>query len=242
MTRSGSAGMIVRPKAPDVTDLKREHTMTRSSSMAGGLAAQIKSAVAGADPLAQAPGIRRPLSRSSVARRRPAPKVITESAVQFRSGSLAGLRGEGGLDDSQRSLPTPSTCCPTSPGGISPPGSTKKASGYPGLVPGLGPATLAADVRGALCSVQTAPSAGAGGNSEIRTEVFRVGAPLLRSTISLSMNMTRTASEKNATDEKDAAGRRDEDEDGSDVESVRSSSEIGLDDLGTLKVTLDFPC
>ncbi|CAK0871208.1 unnamed protein product, partial [Prorocentrum cordatum] len=74
MTRSGSTGMLVRPKAADATDFKREHTMLRSSSIAGGLAAQIKSAVAGADPLAQAPGVRRPLSRTTISRRRPAPK------------------------------------------------------------------------------------------------------------------------------------------------------------------------
>jgi len=262
MTRSGSTGMLVRPKAADATDFKREHTMLRSSSIAGGLAAQIKSAVAGADPLAQAPGVRRPLSRTTISRRRPAPKVITDGAVQLRSGSLANLCAEGGLDDSLRSLPTPSTCCSTSPGGGSPPGSTKTA-GYPaGPCPRLlqqsdlaqKPETaLAADVKGALCSVQMAPDAGPGGNSDIRTKVFRVGAPLLRSTIPLSISMGRsggtsaatraaTASEPAAPSGQGAPGHRDEDEDMSDVESVRSSSEIGVDDLGTLKVTLDFPC
>lgn len=251
MTRSGSTGMLVRPKAADATDLKREHTMIRSSSI-GGLAAQIKSAVSGADPLAQAPGVRRPLSRTAVVRRRPAPKVITDSALQLRSGSLANLGAEGGLDDSQRSLPTPSTCCPASPGGGTSPPSSNATSGYPAppyprllhqnepaAPPGTG---LVADVKGALCSVQMATHAGAGGTSEVRTKVFRVGAPLLRSTIPLSISMGRTASEPTAPNDKDAAGRGDEDEDQSDVESVRSSSELGMDDLGTLKVTLDFPC
>jgi hypothetical protein len=77
---------------------------------------------------------------------------------------------------------------------------------------------------------------GAGSASEIRTKVFRMGAPLLRSTIPLNMNVGRPAPEERK--EKPEAK---DDGDASDVESVLSSSELGVDDIGALNVTLDFP-
>jgi len=84
-------------------------------------------------------------------------------------------------------------------------------------------------------------------NAEIRTKVFRMGAPLLRSTIPVNLGTPRVteaqmlAAAAERRRQKDA-GSGDDDTDDSDVETVLSLSDIGVDDQGALSVTLDFPC
>jgi len=85
-------------------------------------------------------------------------------------------------------------------------------------------------------------------NAEIRTKVFRMGAPLLRSTIPVNLGAPRAteaqllAAAAERQRQKDAGSGCDDDTDDSDVETVLSLSDIGLDDQGALSVTLDFPC
>lgn len=72
------------------------------------------------------------------------------------------------------------------------------------------------------------------GSSEIRTKVFRIGAPLLRSTIPVTLGSKSKEAQPSSkiTDEKD----------GSDVETILSLSDGECDHEGQLSVTLDFPC
>lgn len=93
------------------------------------------------------------------------------------------------------------------------------------------------------CSVNPA----ADPNAEIRTKVFRMGAPLLRSTIPLSLGSPRLkeAHLRASAEERrrrQADGVQDSDDEGSDVETVLSLSDVGIDDKGALSVVLDFPC
>ncbi|CAJ1380971.1 unnamed protein product [Effrenium voratum] len=70
-------------------------------------------------------------------------------------------------------------------------------------------------------------------STEIRTKVFRIGAPLLRSTIPVTLGKSRDTKQTAAsTGEKD----------GSDVETILSLSDAEAVDEGHLSVTLDFPC
>uniref|UniRef100_A0A7S2F0B5 Uncharacterized protein n=1 Tax=Alexandrium andersonii TaxID=327968 RepID=A0A7S2F0B5_9DINO len=74
-------------------------------------------------------------------------------------------------------------------------------------------------------------------SAEIRTKVFRMGAPLLRSTIPLSLGEhSRRASAGHALN----VNHGDAFDDGEE-ETVLSVSD-GEDELGALSVTLDFPC
>jgi len=94
------------------------------------------------------------------------------------------------------------------------------------------------------CSINPA----ADPNAEIRTKVFRMGAPLLRSTIPLSLgsprlNEARLRASAEDRRRREADGEEDDsDFEGSDVETVLSLSDVGIDDQGALSVTLDFPC
>ncbi|CAE8627549.1 unnamed protein product, partial [Polarella glacialis] len=86
-----------------------------------------------------------------------------------------------------------------------------------------------------------------GASSEIRTKVFRMGAPLLRSTIPVSLGNSRNVAptdEASSWRKSKAAGSGEGDEDeGSDVETILSLSDVGCDDdQAVLSVTLDFPC
>mmetsp|Transcript_137039 Transcript_137039/g.273323 ORF Transcript_137039/g.273323 Transcript_137039/m.273323 type:complete len:99 (-) Transcript_137039:51-347(-) len=87
------------------------------------------------------------------------------------------------------------------------------------------------------CSVNTGGYPGA----EIRTKVFRIGAPLLRSTIPVSLGMSRAETPRGAckvpTSGDKVAGDGD-----SDVETVMTLSDGEQEDPGSLSVTLDFPC
>lgn len=86
-------------------------------------------------------------------------------------------------------------------------------------------------------------------NSEIRTKVFRMGAPLLRSTIPVSLGtprMTEAQLMESARGKQDRKNRPKtegvQEEEDSDVETVLSLSDVGIEDQGTLSVTMDFPC
>jgi len=102
----------------------------------------------------------------------------------------------------------------------------------------------------AQCTISTEGE----GGGEIRTKVFRIGAPLLRSTIPVSLGMGRggykacpdlpvapqPCEPEKTKKSKGKAG--DEEGDGSDVETILSLSDADQEDLGQLSVTLDFPC
>ena len=75
------------------------------------------------------------------------------------------------------------------------------------------------------------------GSSEIRTKVFRIGAPLLRSTIPVSLG----GKNKDAKVVKTPPGDENE-KDGSDIETILSLSDGEVEHEGQLSVTLDFPC
>lgn len=91
-------------------------------------------------------------------------------------------------------------------------------------------------------SLEAAPSAQCTisdnqGPTEIRTKVFRIGAPLLRSTIPVNLG-------GKSKDHKDSKRnpKVEEDREGSDVETILSLSDGECDHEGQLSVTLDFPC
>lgn len=78
-------------------------------------------------------------------------------------------------------------------------------------------------------------------NTEIRTKLFRMGAPLLRSTIPVVVG------DRHPTEAQALAAARNRKsregggcDSGSDAEPVMSDSDIGIDDLSGLSVTFDF--
>eukprot|EP00421_Protoceratium_reticulatum_P047167 CAMPEP_0168452148 /NCGR_PEP_ID=MMETSP0228-20121227/48999_1 /TAXON_ID=133427 /ORGANISM="Protoceratium reticulatum, Strain CCCM 535 (=CCMP 1889)" /LENGTH=77 /DNA_ID=CAMNT_0008466781 /DNA_START=29 /DNA_END=262 /DNA_ORIENTATION=- len=71
--------------------------------------------------------------------------------------------------------------------------------------------------------------------SEIRTKVFRMGAPLLRSTIPVALSMPKQDAALKARLAREG-------DPGSDVETVLSISDVEVEEQGALSVTLDFPC
>ena len=75
------------------------------------------------------------------------------------------------------------------------------------------------------------------GPSEIRTKVFRIGAPLLRSTIPVTLG-----GKKDAKPTSKVEGFEGDEKDGSDVETILSLSDGEHAEEGQLSVTLDFPC
>lgn len=102
------------------------------------------------------------------------------------------------------------------------------------------------------CTINTEVELGTG---EIRTKVFRIGAPLLRSTIPVSLgrgpapatleaeaqhNQQQGQSERKRRNRR-LRNARDSDDD-EDVETVLSLSDVEVEDQGALSVTLDFPC
>ena len=75
------------------------------------------------------------------------------------------------------------------------------------------------------------------GPSGIRTKVFRIGAPLLRSTIPVTLG-----GKKDAKPTSKVEGFEGDEKDGSDVETILSLSDGEHAEEGQLSVTLDFPC
>ena len=117
----------------------------------------------------------------------------------------------------------PCAQCVASPPSVAP--SSVQNSAIP---PAFAPQGLA--VPSAHCKISE------GGASEIRTKVFRIGAPLLRSTIPVSIGGRRDSKNMKSVQ------RPVENGDGSDVETILSLSEEECAEEGQLSVTLDFPC
>ncbi|CAE7483572.1 unnamed protein product [Symbiodinium natans] len=119
-----------------------------------------------------------------------------------------------------------------------------RAAGYPRKPSGAGlpkaPAPGVAIVSPPAAPEAATPSAhctiSEGGASEIRTKVFRIGAPLLRSTIPVTVGGRRESKGVNM------AQHKVDKEDGSDVETILSLSEGECAEEAQLSVTLDFPC
>lgn len=92
------------------------------------------------------------------------------------------------------------------------------------------------------CTVSTEADA----STEIRTKVFRIGAPLLRSTIPVCLGTPRqeVKSARGAPPARESPTAAAADDGGdSDVETVLSLSDVEFEEeKGSLQVTLDFPC
>eukprot|EP00928_Gymnodinium_smaydae_P091067 TRINITY_DN74773_c0_g1_i1.p1 TRINITY_DN74773_c0_g1~~TRINITY_DN74773_c0_g1_i1.p1 ORF type:complete len:329 (-),score=48.49 TRINITY_DN74773_c0_g1_i1:85-999(-) len=123
------------------------------------------------------------------------------------------------------------------------------ASSGPAPASGVKPVQLA-EVGNMHCSISTDTDPA----SQIRTKVFRMGAPLLRSTIPVSLGRSaaaapgRSGQASQPADDARRGGARApaDDEDGEltdeDVETVLSLSDVEFENQGHLSVTLDFPC
>ncbi|CAK9095751.1 unnamed protein product [Durusdinium trenchii] len=83
-------------------------------------------------------------------------------------------------------------------------------------------------------------------SSEIRTKVFRIGAPLLRSTIPVSLGARGGygGGRVPAAPAPEVKTRREgeEEKEGSDIETILSLSDGEAEPEELLSVTLDFPC
>lgn len=221
--------------------------------MAASIKASLKEQVAGVASPALS-GVARPQSRGATSKRRPAPKVITEDALQLSPTS----RKAQGLDFSLGELLAQDIYAPL-------PASRKKKtqgevrthsprSPVASMLEGNSAAALSAsasELLGCLAQAHGSPnphctiSADRDGTTEIRTKVFRMGAPLLRTSIPVSLGLSREGrrlAEEQANDRTPKAAHDEEDGEGSDMETILSLSDIGVDDQGTLSVTLDFPC
>eukprot|EP00441_Pelagodinium_beii_P025323 CAMPEP_0197659392 /NCGR_PEP_ID=MMETSP1338-20131121/47486_1 /TAXON_ID=43686 ORGANISM="Pelagodinium beii, Strain RCC1491" /NCGR_SAMPLE_ID=MMETSP1338 /ASSEMBLY_ACC=CAM_ASM_000754 /LENGTH=255 /DNA_ID=CAMNT_0043236293 /DNA_START=24 /DNA_END=791 /DNA_ORIENTATION=- len=214
----------------------------------------IKDAVAGVASPALAGAVSRPSSRGAT-RRRPAPKVITEGAVQMSNpgsplhGSVASesKRGLAGVMGVSELLASPLR--PTLPKDKDPEASQQTPAK---LVASPSPSEPSSSpkIKGSMdsengpngyCTISTEPD----GVSEIRTKVFRIGAPLLRSTIPVILGSAPRAKGENDVPElRPRRGKSQScDDDGSDVETILSlSDQEDAVDGGQLSVTLDFPC
>lgn len=277
------------------------------TALAGGLGLpsksgqSIKDAVAEVASPATSGAAVRPSSRGATARRRPAPKVITDSALQVtesspsspqhasspgRSQQLAGAMGLSSLLGSDLRTPLPLASQKTAEASGPSVADTKEAvASAPQAEPAApqkkeheaaapvaaadstsSPAQRSPVAKKFISGMENAPNAhctiSTGGEcgGEIRTKVFRMGAPLLRSTIPVSLGggyrggggyggYPRTDDGKKGQkgkgkgqEQPPLAPARD-DQDGSDVETILSQSDGEEDDgLGQLSVTLDFPC
>mmetsp|Transcript_24609 Transcript_24609/g.56795 ORF Transcript_24609/g.56795 Transcript_24609/m.56795 type:complete len:171 (+) Transcript_24609:68-580(+) len=163
----------------------------------------------------------RPKDNPSTApgRRRPVPKALSRAAVQLP---------EAGAELAAVDVP---------------PEVTPAVSSSPPAQQGIDAGTKASgahQVPAAQCpSGQCAVSVN-GVESEIRTKVFRMGAPLLRSTIPVSLGRTAREDEHVQT-RSTQAGLLVNDED-DEAETVLSMSDCDMADQGSLAVTMDFPC
>jgi len=78
-------------------------------------------------------------------------------------------------------------------------------------------------------------------NEEIRTKVFRIGAPLLRSTIPVPLGRSSTVDSLGGICEGSQTGAA-ERPGNDEMETVLSLSDVESEDPGQLSITLDFPC
>lgn len=216
------------------------------------LAPSIKDAVAGvASPALAGASVSRPSSRGAV--RRPAPKVITEGAISVGASSpntptkaselrsspsrpgAAGMMGVSGLLSTDLRAPLPAAARKSSQPTVTVPDAYSQAVVSPTKVMGL---DLDASV-GASCAISVDRAA----DTEIRTKVFRMGAPLLRSTIPVTIGSKPRETKEARRQRRAAQANDDGDAGGSDVETIMSLSDCDVEDQPVaLSVTLDFPC
>lgn len=190
--------------------------------------------------------------RKAGARMRPVPKAITESAVHIGTSQASSPKSVQSTSPSSELTRTDAAASPSLPDNGIGNGvklATDRQAGY-------GVAHLQAQT----CKVQTQSTNGgyshsdllhsnphcsistdADPNAEIRTKVFRMGAPLLRSTIPVSLGRSQTKDSLCNSSARNPVVDGDNIED-EDVETVLSLSDVEGDDHGSLAVTLDFPC
>mmetsp|Transcript_9797 Transcript_9797/g.15963 ORF Transcript_9797/g.15963 Transcript_9797/m.15963 type:complete len:247 (+) Transcript_9797:63-803(+) len=192
--------------------------------------------------------IQKPQCKSG-ARTRPAPKIITDSAVHLASNTSQASSPTSTLSQSPSEQNRPVTMAPFPfpTNGYANPvtHATARQAGYGGVplqeqsakISNGGYASSDLMDANPHCSISTDVDPGA----EIRTKVFRMGAPLLRSTIPVSLGRAQTAASLGSSSARKQTIDDDcvEDE---DVETVLSLSDAEFDDQGSLAVTLDFPC
>jgi len=242
---SGYGGASKAPVAPACKDLSQEVPAGKELA---------PEALSGSNVETQ---ITRPCSGSSGSRRRPAPKAITENAMQLPSPGSLPVSGSkpssspkmvnGGKNKAAGRLPTveapplaPMPASDTAPGPRGVDGTAQKDRPPVGktLCDALCE-TLMSDANqgNPHCSISTEGDAAA----EIRTKVFRIGAPLLRSTIPVSLGRTPAGYGGDVVQQSNVHGDCVEGED-EGVETVLSLSDTEFEDQGALSVTLDFPC
>lgn len=215
----------------------------------------------------------RPSSRGASKRRQSSkgpPDAVLETGNARRTASASGRRPE--QDD--HSNPTPRSsglaggrsvesgqyaggAVPVASGGFSSVDNGGRGLGRGGRGRGRGQSQQpqAQGVDPVDCSESANPhctiSMGTDASAEIRTKVFRIGAPLLRSTIPVSLGRNGYGSgygamqqppvaAATAAEQKKTHGSNSDSDD--EVETVLSISDAEVEDPGQLSVTLDFPC
>lgn len=146
---------------------------------------------------------------------------------------------KGGVPASPRGTPTTPVSLASTPAAVTRVMQSSPQAPSPQLSPGTEKCMeISLDAEGEQTSIVTEGHP----CTEIRTKVFRMGAPLLRSTIPIQLG-TRRPSMVESMGGKDREMRRDSGSDaGSDAEMVLADDDdIGVEDLGTFSVTFDFP-
>eukprot|EP00929_Paragymnodinium_shiwhaense_P044947 TRINITY_DN23029_c0_g1_i2.p1 TRINITY_DN23029_c0_g1~~TRINITY_DN23029_c0_g1_i2.p1 ORF type:complete len:299 (+),score=63.96 TRINITY_DN23029_c0_g1_i2:106-1002(+) len=218
-------------------------------------------------PLGPAGGLL-PDSRGSSGGSKPSSAVPVPAVASTATGQAASARGEAKPKDGREGSAAKGAGrgrppAPARQAGSSTTDGLPLAPGMKDMAPGANAPGIPAGLAGALSSpfggLQENPhcSVSAEGYpaSEIRTKVFRMGAPLLRSTIPVSLGrgygggygaqnaapVAEDTTEKKK--KKGTAGGASSDSEPEDVETVLSVSEgEGPEEAGHLAVTLDFPC
>jgi len=236
VSRRGCSSGVTVKNQPSASgeDTTRADTRRRSNSVASA----IKDAVNGV-PSASVPAPARPSSRGSNARRRPVPKSMKEDARQTPEGELAA--------PSSALRPSGTTGRSSVEGERATPTSARRSSAASGRTGDAGkPEMPSAALNFAKDNPHCSISTDGDGPTEIRTKVFRIGAPLLRSTIPVALGRSPTASSlgehMQSVDREDPESRYKVMDNDEDVETVLSLSDVEVEDQGSLSVTLDFPC
>lgn len=193
----------------------------------------------------------RPASRGT-GRRRPAPKIITDAIHLNSLGSPTGYLSHADFAGSDGGMGRPGVLLapdqrPQLPArALKPDSAARSRPGTAGSPVECGSPLATKPVVG-LSQVSTSNctiSTDAVSTSEIRTKVFRIGAPLLRSTIPVALGGVKDTkrSHHKAPANRGNGAEDGSDEEASDVETVLSLSDVAVEDQGAISVTLDFPC
>lgn len=161
--------------------------------------------------------------------RRPQPKFAGGGGAEGAAVQTPSLRQM--LMSSELSGATPSAAPQTELDGVAPATSEQ---------PVIAQAEGAVAVDDGHCSIVV--DLAQGQSTEIRTKVFRMGAPLLRSTIPVQLGTPRQREARESDAYPNTAVDDGESDAGSNAETILSLSELGVDDIGSLSVTFDFPC